>query len=129
VIDLEPHGPVALPRADALSIRHTGEVKRHGPWVVDVGRGTIGHHGPGCDVEGPWGAGVHRLEAANLLRVDVANEAVVLPVVGLAHILPVAPSTAYQHLWKRVVATGAHRCAKSEGKAHQHFGRRGGCVW
>ena len=128
MVDLKPHGPVALPRANALPVRHTGEVEGHGPRVVDVGRGAIGHSGPGRDVEGPWCAGVHRLEAANLLRVDVANEAVVLPVVGLAHILPVAPSTAYQHLWKCVVAAGAHRRAKSEGNAHQHSGRRGGCV-
>lgn len=45
---------------------------------------------PGRDAEGPARGLVRCLEARHLLGGDVADEAVVLPVVGAADVLPVS---------------------------------------
>ena len=58
--------------------------------MVDSLVGAVGQGGAGSDGVGCLGGGVVGLEASDLARVDIADEAVVLPVVGPADVLPVA---------------------------------------
>ena len=117
VVHLEPHGTVAVPRLDVLSIGDAGQVELHGARVVDVGVGGVFHRGAGRDGQNILSRGRARLEAANLSRVDIANKAVVLPVVGPADVLPVGAAA---DLGKGVVGASAEGGAQESKGGGQH---------
>ena len=112
---LEPHSAVTVPRVDALAVGDAGQVELHGARVVDVGANRVCHRGASCHAERLGGGSGGGLEATDLRRVDVPDETVVLPVVGLADMLPVGTAV---DLGEGVV------CAGTEGRAQDRKGRR-----
>ncbi len=117
LIHLEPHGTIAIPGTDALPVRHAGQIELHGPWMVDVGAGTVGHRGTGCDIEDRRSRSRGRLEAPNLPRGDITDEPVALPVVGLPDLLPVGAAS---NLGESVMPTDAEGGGQEDEGGWQH---------
>lgn len=91
MINFEPDRARTIELVNRLPIWHLGHVKLHRPRVEDGGDRRVAHGRPGGDFIGRTRGLVRGLEARHLLGgYAVGDEAVVLPVVGAADVLPVA---------------------------------------
>ena len=85
-VDAEPHGAGGVPGVDVRAFRDLCEVRLEGTRVVRVGVDVDLDGGACCDAGG--GLAGAELVAADVAAGDAADEAVVLPVLGLAHVGP-----------------------------------------
>lgn len=89
LVHLEPDAPAAVPRLGRLALGHAGHVHLHWTGMVDVGARREADRRARRDVDGRRAA--HREGvASDSFRLDVADEAVVLPVGCLDHVYPLA---------------------------------------
>jgi hypothetical protein len=81
-VDAEPHSGGRVPGVDVSAFRCLCEVRLEGAGVVGVGVDVDFDAGAGCDADG--GLAWAELVAADVAAGDGADEAVVLPVLGLS---------------------------------------------
>ena len=125
MVYLEPDSALSSPAVDILTIRYSSQVELHWTRVVDIGSRAVCDGGASGDAESRLGRAVGRLEAPDLLRVYTVDEAVILPVIRLANILPVGSCSAVcPHLGERVVSTGADSNGEKERDGGKHGGQR-----